>query len=281
MRTFQIELEEHLSTLNKGLLALEEGPSQEGWKPLTAALFRAAHSIKGTARALDLWDIEMIAHRLEDVLRAVQKGEVSLTPEFFDVLFPAVDALRETMAARLRGESLPSQWRNQLLAKLDAALRGDTETRGQRDTEIGEEDELRTREEVEIRRREDAEGEGEEEASVSPPHRVTESLPESEPEPTLAPLVSPPPQAAAAEETIRVATAKLDALMDGMGELLVARMRTEQRLTELREIQQRLVRWQKNWRRIRWHYRLLQQQEGPFTSTGLSTSGEPFDKPSW
>ena len=66
------------------------------------------------------------------------------------------------------------------------------------------------------------------------------------------------------EETIRVATAKLDALLDGMGELLVARMRTEQRLAELRTLQQQLTRWQKRWRQVRAHYKRLQRQEGPF-----------------
>jgi len=234
MITFQIELEEHLSTLNKGLLALEEGLPQEKWEPLTAELFRAAHSVKGAARALELWGIEMIAHRLEDVLRAVQHGEVSPTPELFDVLFSAIDALREAMAAHLRGKSLPPQQRNQLLARLDAALQGDTETQGHGDTETQAHGDAGTRRHGD-----------------SPPHPLTASPP---------PRVTVSPQ----EETIRVATAKLDTLMDGVGEILVARMRTEQRLTELREIQQRLANWQKNWRRVRWHYRLLQQQDSPF-----------------
>jgi two-component system chemotaxis sensor kinase CheA len=235
MITFQAELEEHLGTLNKGLLALEEGVRQEDGafqeerQPLLAELFRAAHSLKGAARAVDLRDIATIAHRLEDVLGGIQRGEVSPTPELFDLLFPAVDALREAMAAHLRGETLPAQQRDQLLSGLEAALHGDTET----------------------------EREG----------GIPASVPEPEPEPAApSPLlptsphrVSPSPR----EETIRVATAKLDALMDGMGELLVTRMRTEQRLAELRDMQQRLAYWEKSWRQACTHFSHLQRQNGP------------------
>ncbi len=259
MITFQAELEEHLGTLNKGLLALEEGVRQEDGalqeerEPLLADLFRAAHSIKGAARAVELRDIETISHQLEDVLGAIERGELSPTPALFDALFPAVDALREVMAAHLRGESLPAQQRDQLLAELEAASRGDAETR----------------------RRGDKETQREEEITVSPPPLVTVSPPappEPEPEPPPAAPVSPPSRPTAAEETIRVATTKLDVLMDGMGELLVARMRNEQRLAEVQALQRQLIPWEKSWQRVRTYHKRLQRQNGPFD---LSTGGRP------
>jgi two-component system chemotaxis sensor kinase CheA len=239
MVTFQAELEDHLGTLNRDLLALEEGPPQEEWEPLLADLFRAAHSLKGAARAVDLQDIETIAHRLEDVLSAIQRRDLSPPPELFDVLFRAVDSLREAMAAYLRGETLPAEQRDQLLARLEAAVRGETETFGDAVT----------------RRRGDAEtqrqGDKEMEITASPRHPLTPSPPHPVSESSSLPITPSPP-----EETIRVATAKLDALMDGMGELLVARMRTEQRLAELQTLQQQLTRWQKCWRQVRSHYHL-------------------------
>jgi len=235
MVTFHAELKEHLATLNKGLLALEEGPPQEERGPLLADLFRAAHSLKGAARAVDLRDIENIAHRMEDVLGAVQRWELSPASDLFDLLFSAADALEEAMAAHLRGESLPTQQRNRLLARLEAALCGDIETPTQENTET-------------VR---DTGTEIEKEVTPSPPPPVT---------PSPRHPISPPPP----EETIRVATAKLDALMEGTGELLVARMRTEQRLTELRQMQQRLTLWQKDWRQVREPYNhLVQGRHGP------------------
>ena len=228
MATFQAELGEHVSTLNRGLLALEEEPPQEDRELLLADLFRAAHSVKGAARAVNLRDIETIAHRLEDVLGAVQREELSLTPALFELLFPALDALPEAMDAGLRGERLPAEQRDRLLVGLEAlGRRGDVGTRRRGDGGV-----VATETKKAL---------SEEESPVSPCPRVPASL-----------------QA----ETIRVDTAKLDDLMASTGELLVARMRTEQRLTELRSVQQRLVRWQRSWRQVRGHCSRLQRQNG-------------------
>ena len=68
MATFRAELEEHLSKLNKGLLSLERNPASDERVNLLMDIFRAAHSIKGAARAVNLKDIETIAHHIEDVL---------------------------------------------------------------------------------------------------------------------------------------------------------------------------------------------------------------------
>jgi two-component system chemotaxis sensor kinase CheA len=235
MITFQAELEEHLGTLNKGLLALEESQSQGERELLLSELFRAAHNLKGAARAVDLRDIATIAHRLEDVLSGIQRGEVSPTPELFDLLLSALDALQEAMVAHLQGETLPAQQRDQLLSGLEAALPGEMEM--VREGEI----------------------------PASPP----------EPEPGRAapsPFLPSPPQHVSPsphEETIRVATAKLDALMDGMGELLVARMRTEQRLAELQDMQQRLARWEKSWRQARTHFNYMQRRNNSESDMAL------------
>jgi len=252
MITFQAELKEHLGTLNKGLLALDQGPPPEEREPLLADLFRAAHSLKGAARAVDLRDIESIAHRLEGVLGAIQRGELSPTPELFDILFPALDALPEAMAAHLRGESLPAGQRDQIPARLEATLQGE----------------------------------------VPPPPVPPEPKPKTSEvsqdfgslEPAPEPPSPRPPRPAATEETIRVATAKLDALMDGMGELLVARMRTEQRLAELQALQQRLTLWEKSWRQVRTHYNRLQRHRegsGPGDAETATPQNGPLAASTW
>ena len=240
MATFQSELSDHLGVLNQGFLILEEGKEQPEQETLLGDLFRAAHSLKGAARAVNLRDIELISHRLEDILGAFQQGELSPAPDQFDVLFPALDALREAMDCHLRGESPPSEGLERLLAGLDAILRGDiqnyrahTMVRGARENEV----------------------EVEEEDAVPP------SSPVSVP-PSHSTLPSPK------EETIRVTTDKVDALMEGMGELLVARMRTEQRLRELQAIQERLVGRVKKWRQDSAQYKRLQEdgdRAGNFT----------------
>ncbi len=119
MVTFQAELEEHLSTLNKGLLSLERNPAPDEQANLLTNIFRAAHSIKGGARAVNLKDIETIAHRVEDVLVKIRGGHLSLTPQHFDVLLTAVDAIGTAMAAHLRGEQMDTEFMAAVLALLD------------------------------------------------------------------------------------------------------------------------------------------------------------------
>lgn len=258
MATFQAELEEHLDTLNKGLLALEEGVPTEEQESLVADLFRAAHSVKGSAGVVGLSRIQTIAHRLEDVLGAIQRGELTPTPALFDQLFPAVDAMGEAMAAHLRGESLPAGQCDVVLAGLEAALRGEAEEKGEKGKREKGEGEQRREKEKEGGRGRGEVGEGAKVEKAKGKEEGAEAegrpVPSAPPPP---PPASPPPQ----EETIRVATAKLDALMAGLGELLVARMRTEQRLTELRALQQQVARWQKSWRQVRTRYNRLLRQD--------------------
>jgi two-component system chemotaxis sensor kinase CheA len=123
MTTFQTELQEHLSILTKDLLSLEQNPTSEERTNLLTNVFRAAHSIKGAARTVNLIDIETIAHRIEDVLVKIRQGCLSLTPHLFDVLLTAVDAIGNAMAAHLRGEQMPSEAMMTVLARLDDTAR--------------------------------------------------------------------------------------------------------------------------------------------------------------
>lgn len=242
LTTFQAELGDLLGVLNRSLLSLEEGPSREEREQLLADLFRAAHSIKGGARAVQIRDIEKIAHRLEDIVGMIQRDELPARPEIFDILFHAADTLKEAMDAYLAGNELSKENREKLLADLEEIKKG-------------------------------AVSGGETELPVQPPRVASPPVtPSDSPQASMTPLgasspgSSPPPArmptVASAAETIRVATAKVDNLMDRMGELMVARMRTEQRLNEIKSIGQRVNRWQKNWSKARTDCRRLRRQDG-------------------
>jgi two-component system chemotaxis sensor kinase CheA len=60
----------------------------------------------------------------------------------------------------------------------------------------------------------------------------------------------PAPRPGGGEETIRVATAKLDALMADVGELLAARVGAEQRVADARALENVLAAWDSEWRRF-------------------------------
>ncbi|ETR71000.1 MAG: hypothetical protein OMM_02817 [Candidatus Magnetoglobus multicellularis str. Araruama] len=119
--TFKVELDEHVLTLNKGLLRLEQGASGEKFNTLVAELFRAAHSLKGASRTVDILDINLIAHRLEDVLGLIQHQKISLSSQLFDLMFQAVDLIKECMSTKLEGKDFPFDRLNSIVEKLEAA----------------------------------------------------------------------------------------------------------------------------------------------------------------
>ncbi len=87
---FRSEVESHAATLNEGLLSLENDPEATD---NIEALMRAAHSIKGGARIVELDAAVKLAHTMEDCFVAMQKGELSLDPDHIDILLRGVDML--------------------------------------------------------------------------------------------------------------------------------------------------------------------------------------------
>lgn len=90
MDLFRSEVETHTATLSDGLLELEDDPSS---REQIEALMRAAHSIKGGARIVELDPAVKIAHTMEDCFVAAQKGEITLTSDHIDTLLQGVDML--------------------------------------------------------------------------------------------------------------------------------------------------------------------------------------------
>ena len=74
---FVEEANDHLRILEEGLLQLEKNP--ELVEELIESLFRAAHTLKGSANLVNVTDVGVVAHRLEDLLEGIRDGETNLT----------------------------------------------------------------------------------------------------------------------------------------------------------------------------------------------------------
>src|SRR6185437_9195025 len=110
MATFLDELQDHLRTLDGGLLALERDPGHPDRAERIKTLFRAAHSLKGAARSVDATAIERACHRMEEVLGGIQDGAVPLSQGVLQELFAVADGIKKAGAAlrvRQRGVRPP------------------------------------------------------------------------------------------------------------------------------------------------------------------------------
>ena len=89
---FRVEADQQSAVLSEGLLELEQDPSSA---ERLESLMRAAHSIKGAARLVDIQFVVQLAHVMEDVFVMAQKGVLLLTANQIDVLLNSVDAIVE------------------------------------------------------------------------------------------------------------------------------------------------------------------------------------------
>src|SRR5215468_3493940 len=87
LQTFSIEAAEHLETLNQSLLKLERAADPQSGAEMLHQAFRAAHSLKGSARAVGMNDIEGLAAAIEGILQSAREGKLSLDPAICDVLY--------------------------------------------------------------------------------------------------------------------------------------------------------------------------------------------------
>jgi two-component system chemotaxis sensor kinase CheA len=180
------ESRENLERIGQRLIELEVAPEPAS---IVNDLFRAVHTIKGGARMLRLRKVEALAHELETSLDQVRRRSRGVTPELVDLLLEGRSALGQMVSeVASRG---PIRTRiGPLLASLAASAAGD----GPR-------------------------------AAVPAPAGATPTepslpAPPGEPAPVATGLA-----AAGAPETIRIATEKLDDVLNTASEIFINRIR--------------------------------------------------------
>ncbi|MBK9021839.1 MAG: chemotaxis protein CheW [Sulfuritalea sp.] len=116
------EAQEHLDSMEALLLDIDvEQPDPEQLN----AIFRAAHSIKGSAGTFGFTDLAEVTHVLENLLDRVRKGELALRPDMIDAFLDAGDVLKDLLGAhRGNGSADPAQAK--ALCQRLATLTGDT-----------------------------------------------------------------------------------------------------------------------------------------------------------
>ena len=114
LQEFLIESEELLQGADQDLVGLEALPDDE---ELLNRVFRALHTIKGTAGFLGLDPVVQLGHRAEDVLSNLRRGQLKLTQPIMDALLAARDQLG-IMLADIRAGGLKQYSLEPLLAEL-------------------------------------------------------------------------------------------------------------------------------------------------------------------
>lgn len=213
MVRFVEEARDHIGKLNDGIARLEAGSTD---REDVNAIFRSAHTIKGSSRMLKLVPITETAHRMEDVLGALRDGSLAFDPQLAQVLYGGVDAISalvDRLSETRDGASLPAAPRD-VCAELARAAAGGKW--------------------------------GNDELDPSPkPAGSAATLDASEVPPAVEPISSPGTSAGFGAvrggETVRVRLDKLDELINLMGELVSSHVRLRQRSVDLKELERQVA----------------------------------------
>ena len=99
-QVFFDEAQEHLASMEAMLLELDvQDPDPEQLN----AIFRSAHSIKGSSGTFGFTDLQDVTHILENLLDRIRKGELPLKSEMVDAFLAAGDVLKLMLGAHQGG----------------------------------------------------------------------------------------------------------------------------------------------------------------------------------
>jgi two-component system chemotaxis sensor kinase CheA len=250
--TFMVEAREHVQTMSDGLLRLEKTPATQAQGVTVDSIFRAAHSLKGAARAVELAEIELLCQSLEDVFASWRRTTLSPRPGMMDTLYRALDAIGAMLNA-LASEPVPP-------FPDTSALRRDLRRSGAPSA-----------------------GSAFPAMEAAPKPGAAPAMQES-PQARIAPAVghaaSPDPapaaaaSAGAADETVRIALPKLESHLLEAEELLSAKLAASQRVADLRELADRCEAWRRAWAEVQAGARLLRQTAAPAESPAAGRDRE-------
>lgn len=91
IKDFIEEAKEHLASIELNIMSLEADPTD---KEAINAVFRPFHSIKGVAGFLNLRAIHQLSHEVENLLDEARSGAIDVTDAVIDVVLRAVDILK-------------------------------------------------------------------------------------------------------------------------------------------------------------------------------------------
>jgi two-component system chemotaxis sensor kinase CheA len=230
---FRIEADGHLQAMSSGLCALEKTPPGLYPADIIETVFREVHSLKGAARAVNLTQIESVCQSMEAIFAALKNKRLAASPPLIDLLFRAVDTLAGLLAGDPKAGGEQKALTVSLIRQLRDALKGSLI-----------------------------------DPANAPPVAARPQPPTSPDSSAFAPgrpagldtanempvLPAIPGLTAAA---VRISTAKLDAVMRQVDELLLPRLKIGQHATELSRACSALGAWKKQRQNVQSTVRLI------------------------
>ncbi len=95
LKTFKIEANDHINFISNNLIEYEKEKDLFRKKELIEEIFRAAHSLKGAARAVGLSIIVGLTQSIENIFSGLKKNQLTTNPELYDNVLRSVNLVAD------------------------------------------------------------------------------------------------------------------------------------------------------------------------------------------
>ncbi len=227
-KAFAVEAEEHLQTIVNGLIRMEKGEHAKDREHLIEEVFRAAHSLKGAARAVNMAAVGNVCQAMENVFSALKKGLVTLATEGFDTLQRGADTISHLLASP---EAQSDETVEAVVEQIDHIVNMEGASPGKLETTMPFMDQPTLS------------------IPKAIPHIPPVPIAEDPPPPPggafCLPLADAPEESSSASDTIHISASKLDGILLQGEELISIKLAAEQHIFELRDILALFAPWKK------------------------------------
>ena len=241
------EAEEHLLAAQQCLLNIENNPNDEDIN----RLFRAIHTVKGSAAQVGLQRIARVAHRAEDLMGKLRDGELQPTPAITDICLESIDVLKRFVYSEWESElQLQAATKTLLLEigrfapeQIEEASPSETPSAAPEaiaEPDVLSSDDVLADPVVGIQANmhaPDSELQLVLSAAAIRQETAASVVPSEDPEPEfIAGLRSREPVTVPLSKSVRIGLERLDSMMNAVGELVINRTRMLGRLGELENL---------------------------------------------
>ncbi|MCX5807254.1 MAG: chemotaxis protein CheA [Proteobacteria bacterium] len=206
---FIVESSELIENVIQDIVTIEENHDDE----VVNGIFRAVHTIKGTSSFLGFAALAGLAHKGEDLLGMVRKGEIKINKEIADVLLEALD-LMKSMIENIKYKGVDEGDVSSIITELERLSKVEKKMLG----EILVEENVLTKNELEVVL---------EKQKVDQSKKLGEIVVEEKliTEGQLNSILTKQKTQHRDDQTVRIDVKKLDELMNLVGELVLGKNR--------------------------------------------------------
>ena len=247
---FKAEADEHIKAMTSGLLELEKTSDPDEQKKIVETVFREAHSLKGAARAVDSSFVEEICQALENIFAVLKREPESPAPVFYDTLLAAIDVLNDLIANDSTAEQRVPEIINQLNTIFDVSEKAKDPLPTNPAATTWQEPAAPGQQKKEPAKKEsvplpDAPTSENQNIAIDTSKGNGQNKPKNGRAKKSS--VVKPETVSKRDDTIRISSKKLDALLLQTEEMLTAKLVQKQLWQDLNELSTTMVAWHKEW----------------------------------